>query len=99
MPLSGRVEPGNAGLDARTQYAAYRYERTDDVPALRQSPRQLDFRAADERRARAGIALGAWDARKGKAMTEAELKERTAVEAVKRHAEQGGLDCSLQTSN
>jgi hypothetical protein len=32
-------------------------------------------------------------------MTEAELKERTTVEAVKRHAEQAALDCSVQTSN
>ena len=32
-------------------------------------------------------------------MTEAELKERTAVEGVKRHAEQVALDCSVQTSN
>jgi hypothetical protein len=32
-------------------------------------------------------------------MTEAGLKERTAVEAVKRHAEQVALDCSVQTSD
>src|SRR5271167_854327 len=46
MPLSGGAKPRNACLDARSQYAARRVARADDVSALREPPRQFDIRSA-----------------------------------------------------
>jgi hypothetical protein len=60
MPLPGGDKSRDAGLDARAQHAARWTARAHDLPALRQSPRQCDFRSAVSRHACARVIRVRW---------------------------------------